>query len=234
MSNFIVNSFQIPNSLVDELMSNMSANALKCYMLITRKTTGWGKSSDKIATSQFMAFLGIKDKRTVFTAIKELIDLGLIKASKSNGVITEYYLVTDLPKPDTKNDTSDKKCNEPVTKNVPATSDKKCTSTKDTIKYTNTKDIDCDFELIKNAYNDAVGNEEFTPVKTINEKRKASIKKLIKQLEDPTQNGLINYFYDFAEKAPDWTRGKTSINFTAHFDYILRPETYIKFIEGSL
>lgn len=151
MSQFIANSFQVPNAVVDELMAKMSANALRCYLLITRKTTGWGKNSDKISASQFMDYLGIKDKRTIYTALTELANLGLINAIKNNGGITEYSLVLEPSEPvtknvGTKNATSDKKCIEPVTKNVPATSNKKCHSTKDTIKNNITKKGDNNFD----------------------------------------------------------------------------------------
>ncbi|OTQ74723.1 replication protein [Gilliamella sp. N-G2] len=153
MSQFIANSFQVPNAVVDELMAKMSANALRCYLLITRKTTGWGKSSDKISASQFMDYLGIKDKRTIYTALTELANLGLINTIKNNGGITEYSLVLELSEPvtknaGTKNVTSSKKCTEPVTKNVPTTSNKKCHSTKDNIKNNITKKRNTVFDPI--------------------------------------------------------------------------------------
>lgn len=153
MSQFIANSFQVPNAVVDELMAKMSANALRCYLLITRKTTGWGKSSDKISASQFMDYLGIKDKRTIYTALTELANLGLINTIKNNGGITEYSLVLELSEPvtknaGTKNATSSKKCTEPVTKNVPTTSNKKCHSTKDNIKNNITKKRNTVFDPI--------------------------------------------------------------------------------------
>ena len=65
MSKYIANAFQIPNAVVDDLMSRLSPNAFKCYVLIVRKTTGWGKSSDKISISQFQAIAGIKKRDTV-------------------------------------------------------------------------------------------------------------------------------------------------------------------------
>lgn len=143
MERFICNSFQVPNAVVDQLMADMSGVALKCYMLITRKTTGWGKTSDKISVNQFIEFSGVKDKRTIYCAINELENLGLIRSEKKQGVITEFCLVTqfelDTENAGTKNATSDKKCNGVGTKNVPTTSDKKCTPTKDTIKNTITK-----------------------------------------------------------------------------------------------
>ncbi|OTQ35223.1 replication protein [Gilliamella apis] len=108
MSQFIANSFQVPNAVVDELMAKMSANALRCYLLITRKTTGWGKNSDKISASQFMNYLGIRDRRTIYTALTELANLGLINAIKNNGGITEYSLVFESSEPVTKNVTLQK------------------------------------------------------------------------------------------------------------------------------
>lgn len=139
MSRFIVNSFQIPNAIVDELMRHLSGNALKCYLLISRNTTGWGKSSDKISIDQFLRMTGIKDKRTVISDLDELVKLNLISAVKNNGVITEFFLnvVEPVTKNDTgaKNDTGDNFCMSPVTKNVTATSSKKCHSTKYNNKY---------------------------------------------------------------------------------------------------
>ncbi|MDG6857184.1 hypothetical protein [Glaesserella parasuis] len=44
MSKFIPNSFQVPNAVVDELMSVLSGAEFKCYMLVVRQTTGWGIS----------------------------------------------------------------------------------------------------------------------------------------------------------------------------------------------
>lgn len=133
MSRFIVNSFQIPNTIVDELMRHLSGNALKCYLLISRNTTGWGKNSDKISIDQFLRMTGIKDRRTVIADLNELVKLNLISAVKNNGVITEFFL--NVVEPVAKNDTGDNFCMPPVAKNVTATSSKKCHSTKYNNKY---------------------------------------------------------------------------------------------------
>lgn len=145
MSRFISNAFQVPNAVIDELMANLSPNALKCYLLIVRKTTGWGKVSDRISESQFIEKTGIKNVKTVRTAMVELCELNLIKQVKKLGQITEYSLVLDsenqcqktvVPK----NGTSTKKRTEVVPKNGTTTSTKNWHSTKDTIKTTNTKE----------------------------------------------------------------------------------------------
>ena len=239
MSKFIANSFQIPNAVVDELMANMSPNALRCYLLITRKTTGWGKESDRISASQFMQALGIKDKRTVYSALSELVDLNLINAIKNNGEITEYSLILDEPEPvtinaGTKNDTGSNECTEPVAKNVPATSSKKCTSTKYNIKnnITKTKN-DIDFDLVMDAYNDAVENR-LPQIQKMTTARKNAVKKLLKEFEQPTFQNLANYFYDFVEQAKPFYFGENDRNWRADFDYIVKPNTHLKFVEGRL
>lgn len=238
MSQFIANSFQVPNAVVDELMAKMSANALRCYLLITRKTTGWGKNSDKISASQFMDYLGIKDRRTVYTALTELANLGLINAIKNNGGITEYSLVLEPSEPvtknaGTKNATSDKKCIEPVTKNVPATSNKKCHSTKDNIKNNITKENNIDFDLVMDAYNDAVENR-LPQIQKMTPARKNAVKTLLKEFDQPTFQNLANYFYDFVERAKPFYFGENDRNWRANFDYIVKPTTYLKVVEGTL
>ena len=64
MSNdrFIPNSFIIPNSVVDELMAEMSGVELKCYLFVIRKTKGWNKEEDAISVSQFMKVTGLSNK----------------------------------------------------------------------------------------------------------------------------------------------------------------------------
>lgn len=134
MNKFTCNSFQVPNVIVDKLMSKISGNALKCYMIITRKTIGWGKSIDKISISQFMNLSGIKDKRTVYASLNELLNIGLVRSDKNNGVITKFSVV-DWPEESVeKNVTSNKRCAELVTKNVAAASGKKCHLTKNMTK----------------------------------------------------------------------------------------------------
>ncbi|WP_286064059.1 replication protein [Rodentibacter caecimuris] len=92
MSRFIPNSFQIPNSFVDEYLDSLSGKAIKCYLLIARKTTGWRKDSDRISTSQFMAQCGIKDRKTAYAAIEELESVNLVNIERKQGEINEFSL----------------------------------------------------------------------------------------------------------------------------------------------
>ena len=79
MSNdrFIPNSFIIPNSVVDELMAEMSGVELKCYLFVIRKTKGWNKEFDAISLTQFIKFTGT-GKTAVVDALKNLVELGLL------------------------------------------------------------------------------------------------------------------------------------------------------------
>lgn len=77
MSNFTPNSFQVPNILVDKLMSELSGIELKCYLFVIRKTKGWNKEFDAISLSQFVSFTGA-GKTAVISALKKLIDIGLL------------------------------------------------------------------------------------------------------------------------------------------------------------
>lgn len=95
---FIPNSFQIANSVIDEYLSQMSGNALKCYILIVRKTRGWQKTHDSLSISQIQKFTGIRKEETVQKAINELIDLGLIGKQSRIGLPNEYFLISDPKK----------------------------------------------------------------------------------------------------------------------------------------
>ena len=124
MSKYIANAFQIPNAVVDDLMSRLSPNAFKCYVLIVRKTTGWGKSSDKISISQFQAIAGIKKRDTVISALAELEKLNLILPVKKAGLVNEFRLnklpeITPKPVPKIVTTTSPENGDDPKTGTSP-------------------------------------------------------------------------------------------------------------------
>ena len=95
MNEFIPNSFQIANSVIDEYLSQMSGNAWKCYGLIVRKTRGWQKTHDSLSVSQIQEATGIKSEATVEKAINELVNLGLIGKQSRIGLPNEYFLISD-------------------------------------------------------------------------------------------------------------------------------------------
>ena len=98
MNEFIPNSFQIANSVIDEYLSQMSGNALKCYILIVRKTRGWQKTHDSLSVSQIQKLTGIKSEETVEKAINELVELGLIGKQSRAGLPNVYFLISDPKK----------------------------------------------------------------------------------------------------------------------------------------
>jgi len=77
-SRLIPNTFQTPNALVDDLiMSLMTGNETKCYLVIVRKTFGWHKSADRIAKSQIMELAGLGET-AVDACMDALVDFGLV------------------------------------------------------------------------------------------------------------------------------------------------------------
>lgn len=155
-SKFIVNSFQVPNALVDLLMAGLSGNALKCYLLVARQTTGWHKQMDYIPIAQFKQKCGIKKDETVSEATAQLVQFGLIEKVEQRGKVTGYKLnfaIDDngTPSPTNGGTTTPDKRVHPIKGTTPenggypppinrgtTTPDKRGTS-KDTTKNTNTK-----------------------------------------------------------------------------------------------
>lgn len=78
MSDFIVNSFQLPNSVIDELLADLTGAELKCYLYVLRKTKGWNKEEDAISVSQFMKVTGLSNRK-VIDACERLVELGLLE-----------------------------------------------------------------------------------------------------------------------------------------------------------
>lgn len=120
MNEFIPNSFQIANSVIDEYLSQMSGNALKCYILIVRKTRGWQKTHDSLSISQIQKATGIKSEETVEKAINELVELGLIGKQSRVGLPNVYFLISDPKKggtPPPKNGVPQKNGGTPPQKN---------------------------------------------------------------------------------------------------------------------
>ena len=140
------NSFTMANAIVDLDLRHMSGNALKCYVVIVRKTTGWNKVTDRISIRQFMDFSGIERRETVSKALRELEAMGLIVRHERSGRITEYSLNfeepthTDKP-PYPDEPTHPEKPSDTHTDKPSDTPPKKPYTTKDTVtKDTVTKD----------------------------------------------------------------------------------------------
>lgn len=89
MSKFIPNAFQIPNSVIDELLAKLTCAELKCYLFVVRKTKGWNKESDSISVSQFMEVTGLSN-RSVITACESLVQMGLLERSGGERKLNTY------------------------------------------------------------------------------------------------------------------------------------------------
>lgn len=96
----VPNSFQVSNSLVDELLPLMGNNELRCYLVIVRQTTGWQKRKDRISIAQLESKTGIK-RRAIQHAMSALIDKNLIKRTTKKGQISEYELTKSSAQNDT-------------------------------------------------------------------------------------------------------------------------------------
>ena len=136
------NYIKLKNAVIDDYLSVISGNDLKCYLFILRKTLGWNKAKDKISISQLIKNTGIKKRLTIINATAKLAELKLIKIHRCTGLINVYE---PLPVPKiavAKKDTSIQKSNAfkstpLVAKKDTTTSSQKGYPTKDT----NTKDI---------------------------------------------------------------------------------------------
>lgn len=87
-----VNSFQVPNALVDHLMRQLTGRELVCLLLIIRKTRGWHKELDAISISQFKEFTGMNRDKTILKVLSSLEAKGLIARIRRPGKMTQYKL----------------------------------------------------------------------------------------------------------------------------------------------
>jgi phage replication O-like protein O len=86
-----VNSFQVPNALIDELICDLTGVELKIYLLIVRKTKGWHKEKEAISINDFCQILKISN-RHIIKGCNSLIEKGLIKAIKKDKKTTVFSI----------------------------------------------------------------------------------------------------------------------------------------------
>lgn len=92
MSKFVPNSFQLTNAFVDEAMNKISDASVKIYLLIVRKTRGWGKESDSLSLTQ-LEELSRKSRPTVVKCLNELVRVGLVKKRHQSKFGNVYSLI---------------------------------------------------------------------------------------------------------------------------------------------
>jgi len=134
VSEFIPNSFQVPNVLIDRLQPHLKPVQFSCLLFIIRKTRGWHKLEESIPITEFSAACFGADRRTIFKALDVLERAGLVDTSKRLGKVNRYSLNPIFSEPVSKNATGQvvtKIVTRLVTLNVTGsgkTSDKNCHS----------------------------------------------------------------------------------------------------------
>ena len=100
-SKIIPNSFQTPNLLTDDLMCLLSGNEVKCYLVVVRKTFGWGKQKDRIARSQIMELTGLGET-AVDACMGALVAFGLVLRVAENNPAQNYGVEWSVQLEDTR------------------------------------------------------------------------------------------------------------------------------------
>ena len=90
------NYTQIPNIYFDEIMQILNQTENIVFLVIMRKTFGWHKKRDNISYSQIMELSGIKSRSTVSTALKGLLEKGLIETLKTGQLINYTVSINGL------------------------------------------------------------------------------------------------------------------------------------------
>ena len=121
-----VRGFIFPNSIIDELLPELSHSELKCYLCVLRKTKGWNKEEDAISVSQFMKVTGLSNK-AVISACESLVEREILER-KSGDRNTGIYSIKTY-----KTATSEKSS---LVKNFPATSEKSSLVTSEKSSHT--------------------------------------------------------------------------------------------------
>lgn len=121
-----VRGFIFPNSIIDELLPELSHSELKCYLCVLRKTKGWNKEEDAISVSQFMKVTGLSNK-AVISACESLVEREILER-KSGDRNTGIYSIKTY-----KTATSEKSS---LVKHFPATSEKSSPVTSEKSSHT--------------------------------------------------------------------------------------------------
>jgi len=92
------NYTEIPNVVFDEIFPNITnLAALKCYLILIRKTWGWSKIGDWLSLSQLIKLTGLS-RPSVISGMKWLDEQGYIWIAKAGKLGSEkimYFLCTE-------------------------------------------------------------------------------------------------------------------------------------------
>lgn len=85
------NHTQIANEFIDKYMHQLNGAAVKVFLVIARQTIGWHKDIDPVAISQLEIKTGLT-KKTIISAVGDLVDADIITATKNTGKTTKYSI----------------------------------------------------------------------------------------------------------------------------------------------
>ena len=92
------NYTEVPNIVFDLHLKNITnPSSVKCYLILIRKTWGWGKTGDWISMSQIVELTGLA-RSTAIIGMKWLEDNGYIwsaKAGKNGREKIMYFLCSE-------------------------------------------------------------------------------------------------------------------------------------------
>lgn len=221
MSNFIPNSFQLPNAFVDSMLDKVSGNACKIYLVIVRKTRGWHKESDRLSYSQLLKITGIGSYSTIEKAIDELLSIGLINVKTGNVKASNEYSLND-----NFCSTTESVVGQATTETVGATTKTvaegttETVDTKDTIKTTNKKTHSAseptpDYPDFENKADDRFKNFDGLGYKTIPDHWKQTALAKYPELNEQSLNDLFNGIE--AHYQPQTGRKHTDAQWNGHW-----------------
>lgn len=238
---------RIANELLEAFYSsNFTERQFKIIMFVMRKTYGFNKKSDFITNTQIAESIGVHHTHICKSKI-DLIDRNVlildgrkigINKNLSEWILAKSANVSQISKSLAKS--ANKTLAESANAHYPNQLNTKDNITKEkkdnnntVLEATKKPQNKIDFNLVMDAFNDAVEGK-FPQVKKLNTARQNAIKKLLKEFDEPTFQNLANYFYDFVDNSKPFHSGANDRNWVADFDYIVRPSTYLKVLEGSL
>lgn len=94
-NDFLPNSFQVPNALVDNgYLAVLKGAPLSIYLLLARKIRGYHKASDAVSISQLIEYTGYA-RDAVIAGARELEKLGLVERVAGSITAITRYTLTD-------------------------------------------------------------------------------------------------------------------------------------------
>lgn len=89
----------LPNYLVDDdYVARMSGNSLKCYTIINRFTKGFSRINWAMESGFLLNKTGIKKPHTLFEAVKQLEQFGLLSVHREDGKTNKFTVTDPCPK----------------------------------------------------------------------------------------------------------------------------------------